>query len=73
MAQTIVTTDLLDLHSQAELLAAYPAGLSRPLLADLIAFQAVRGWRWAALHEQRHLALWRARLRIALGHPAHDG
>lgn len=66
LAQTLVTFDVLDHDDQARLLAAYGIGLSENLLADLITFHALRGWRWAALRENRDVALWQARLRFAL-------
>ncbi|MET8050423.1 aminoglycoside phosphotransferase family protein [Streptosporangium sp. NPDC005286] len=66
LAQTVVTSDAFGHDDQAQLLAAYGTGLSEDLLASLITFHTLRGWRWAALHENRDIALWQARLRLVL-------
>jgi hypothetical protein len=66
IAQTLVTTDALTPEERAQVAAAYGGRLSQPLVSHLVAFHALRGWRWAALHENRDAALWQARLQLAL-------
>lgn len=70
LAQTAVTAGALTAADQAPILAGYRDDLCDELLTGLIVFQAVRGWWWAAVKEQRDIALWEARLKLALAHNA---
>ncbi len=66
IAQTAVTTDALTPPELGVICAGYGWPLSLRRLGDLVTFHALRGWRWAALHEGRDAALWQARLQLVL-------
>jgi len=66
VAQSLVTSDALDSRGRNALLSGYPAPLDGELLTALTAYQALRGWAYAATRERRDVALWTRRVELAL-------
>ncbi|WP_030911040.1 phosphotransferase family protein [Streptomyces sp. NRRL F-5126] len=66
LAQTLVTCSVLEPADRLFLAAAYGRPVNLQLVTAFTAFQAVRGWTYAAQREGRHRALWAARMRQAL-------
>ncbi|MCX5585546.1 aminoglycoside phosphotransferase family protein [Streptomyces erythrochromogenes] len=66
LAQTLVTCDALEPSDRVFMAAAYGRPVDTPLLDAYVAFQAVRGWTYAARREGRDRDAWAARLRLAL-------
>ena len=65
VAQSLVTSDALDLSGRAAVLHGYATRLDHELLTSLIAYQALRGWAYGAAVEGRDIALWTHRLTLA--------
>ncbi|MFF4583044.1 phosphotransferase [Streptomyces sp. NPDC001389] len=65
-AQTLVTCDALEPSDRMFMAAAYGRPLDTRLLDAYVAFQAVRGWTYAAQREGRDREAWAARLHLAL-------
>ncbi|MEV7971161.1 aminoglycoside phosphotransferase family protein [Sphaerisporangium sp. NPDC088356] len=70
LAQTAVTASALTAGDRSPIVAGYHEDVCDELLTGLIVFQALRGWWWAAVQEQRDIDLWEARLKLALTHDA---
>lgn len=68
LAQTLVTCSALGPADRLFLAAAYGRPVNTRLLTALTAFQAVRGWTYAAHREGRDRELWAVRMRQALRH-----
>ncbi|MFI8100228.1 phosphotransferase [Streptomyces sp. NPDC086023] len=66
LAQTLVTCDALEPSDRMFMAAAYGRPLDTRLLDAYVAFQAVRGWTYAAQREGRDRDAWAARLHLAL-------
>ncbi|PKV89923.1 aminoglycoside phosphotransferase (APT) family kinase protein [Streptomyces sp. TLI_146] len=66
LAQTLVTCDALGPSDRVFTAAAYGRPVDTRLLDAYIAFQAVRGWTYAAHQEGRDRDLWSARLHQAV-------
>ncbi|MET8751018.1 phosphotransferase [Streptomyces sp. NPDC004667] len=66
LAQTLVTCDALEPSDRVFMAAAYGRPVDARLLNAYVAFQAVRGWTYAAHREGRDLDAWAARLHLAL-------
>ncbi|MFJ9940611.1 phosphotransferase [Streptomyces erythrochromogenes] len=66
LAQTLVTCDALEPSDRVFMAAAYGRPLDGRLLDAYVAFQAVRGWTYAAHREGRDRDAWAARLHQAL-------
>ncbi|MFD9518149.1 phosphotransferase [Streptomyces sp. NPDC059979] len=66
LAQTLVTCDALEPSDRVFMAAAYGRPIDTPLLDAYVAFQAARGWTYAAHREGRDRDAWAARLRLAL-------
>ncbi|MFF5484776.1 phosphotransferase [Streptomyces virginiae] len=66
LAQTLVTCDALEPSDRMLMAAAYGRPLDTRLLDAYVAFQAVRGWTYAAHREGRDRDAWAARLHLAL-------
>ncbi|RPK36344.1 Phosphotransferase enzyme family protein [Streptomyces sp. ADI91-18] len=71
LAQTLVTCDALEPSDRLFVAAAYGRPVDTRLLDAYVAFQAVRGWTYAAHREGRDRDAWAARLHLAL--PPHSG
>ncbi|MFD3678187.1 phosphotransferase [Streptomyces sp. NPDC058613] len=66
LAQTLVTCDALEPSDRVFMAAAYGRPVDTRLLDAYVAFQAVRGWTYAAHREGRDRDAWAARLHLAL-------
>ncbi|WP_285524655.1 phosphotransferase [Streptomyces lavendulae] len=66
LAQTLVTCDALEPSDRVFMAAAYGRPVDTRLLDAYVAFQAVRGWTYAAHREGRDRDAWAARLHVAL-------
>lgn len=66
LAQTLVTCDALEPSDRVFVAAAYGRPVDPRLLDAYVAFQAVRGWTYAAHREGRDRDAWAARLHLAL-------
>ncbi|MFE2475694.1 phosphotransferase [Streptomyces sp. NPDC059389] len=66
LAQTLVTCDALAPSDRVFMAAAYGRPVDTRLLDAYVAFQAVRGWTYAAHLEGRDRDAWTARLHLAL-------
>ncbi|MFD9728804.1 phosphotransferase [Streptomyces sp. NPDC059072] len=66
LAQTLVTCDALEPPDRVFMAAAYGRPVDTRLLDAYVAFQAVRGWTYAAHREGRDRDAWAARLHLAL-------
>ncbi|MFF2787653.1 phosphotransferase family protein [Streptomyces sp. NPDC058049] len=66
LAQTLVTCDALETSDRIFMAAAYGRHIDTRLLDAYVAFQAVRGWTYAAHREGRDRDAWAARLHLAL-------
>ncbi|MFD5425517.1 phosphotransferase [Streptomyces sp. NPDC127084] len=66
LAQTLVTCDALEPSDRVFMAAAYGRPIDTRLLDAYVAFQAVRGWTYAAHREGRDRDAWAARLHLAL-------
>lgn len=66
VAQAIVTTDAFPPDERLALLTSYNGPLNTELLGQFTVFHALRGWLYAAVRENRDVALWDGRLRTAL-------
>ncbi|WP_438310656.1 phosphotransferase [Streptomyces sp. HUAS TT3] len=66
LAQTLVTCDALEPSDRVFMAAAYGRPVDTRLLDAYVAFQAVRGWTYAAHREGRDHDAWAARLHLAL-------
>ncbi|MFJ6047649.1 phosphotransferase [Streptomyces sp. NPDC092307] len=66
LAQTLVTCDALEPADRVFMAAAYGRPVDTRLLDAYLAFQAVRGWTYAAHREGRDRDAWAARLHLAL-------
>ncbi|WP_163010643.1 aminoglycoside phosphotransferase family protein [Streptomyces dangxiongensis] len=66
LAQTLVTCDALEPSDRVFVAAAYGRPVDARLLDAYVAFQAVRGWTYAAHQEGRDRDAWAARMHLAL-------
>ncbi|MGW7410208.1 phosphotransferase [Streptomyces sp. NPDC054833] len=69
LAQTLVTCDALEPSDRVFMAAAYGRPVDTRLLDAYVAFQAVRGWTYAAQREGRDRDAWTGRLHQALTAP----
>lgn len=69
LAQTLVTCDALEPSDRVFMAAAYGRPIDPRLLDAYVAFQAVRGWTYAAQREGRDRDMWSARLHQAVPPP----
>ncbi|MBD0743980.1 phosphotransferase [Streptomyces sp. CBMA152] len=69
LAQTLVTCDALEPSDRVFMAAAYGRPVDTRLLDAYVAFQAARGWTYAAQREGRDRDMWSARLHQAVPPP----